>query len=212
MTLHHLRSHPPASSRVGRFHAHLTVECADLAAFAAFCPRIAAKATVVDLQRADRTQRDAMATRYFVDEAPGAVARIASTLSSAGEALEAAGFPVLRVKLEHEGGSADAEYDAARYHEVHVKLAIPAASFDAVRPRLDGLFPGAVPSRNPAERTAEVVHQFVNLRCREGGRADADRTVAALLAAIAPLGVHVAETRREDVVFDTATGLDRWWA
>lgn len=212
MTLRHLRAHPPSSPATGRFHAHLTAVVADVDAFAAACTRIAAKPTVVDLERGPRAQRDAMATRYFVDEAPGAVGRIAAALLAAGDALEAAGFPVLRVKLEHEGGAPDAVFDPLRYHEVHVKLAIPEASFGAVRPRLEGLVPGAVPSRNPVARKRGVVHQFVNLRCRRGGRADADVVVASLLAAVASLGVDVVETKREDVVFDTAVALDAWWA
>ncbi len=205
----------PYSSLVGRFHSHLTVATTELERLRAFCRARKIKLTVVDLDdQKGREQRDVMTTRYHRDEEPGAVGRIADDLVTLGNQLDGAGFLVLRAKLEHESQPSLEPYAPGRYHEVHIKLSIPAAEFDSRREwlRTEGPNHGFVASSNPRERTDTHVLQFVNLRIYEGTLADADVRVESLLTTLADAGFAVIEVKRETTVFDTHHALDRWWA
>ncbi|MEZ4320654.1 MAG: hypothetical protein R3F61_24440 [Myxococcota bacterium] len=199
----------------GRFHSHLTVATSELERLRAFCASERIKLTVVDLDDADgRVQRDVMTTRYHKDEAPGAIGRIADDLVDLGNRLTGAGFLVLRAKLEHETEPSLEPYGPGRYHEVHVKLAIPPDGYEAARAWLveNGRAHGFVASSNPRERTDEAVLQFVNLRIYEGDRAAADVRVAEILALLGDQGFDIVEVKRETTIFDTHHALDRWWA
>jgi len=207
---------PPYTALRGRFHSHLTVNVGPerLAALRDFCARHRAKFTVVDLADHDgRQQRDVMLTRYHRG-AEEAVSQIVSDLTVLTLQLNEAGFTVVRAKLEHESEPSIATFDAAHYHEVHIKLAIPAARFEEERSWLQQIGPahGFVPSSNPRERTSQTVMQFVNLRIYEGDRSSADTQVADLLAVLRDRGLYIAEVKQETTVFDTHRDLDRWWA
>ncbi len=121
---------------------------------------------------------------------------------------------MVRAKLEHESEPSLEPYTDDRYHEVHIKLAIPVAAFDAAREWLDqhGAVHGFVASRNPNERTPEEVLQFVNLRIGSGGRAAADARVDGLVEVLRRNGFAVREVKRETTIFDTHRAHDRWWA
>ena len=223
-TLHRLAALRPELDRAplgglsGRFHSHLTVRLSASepvdAALEQVARSVAAKVTVIELaDLGTRTERDVMLTRYFVDDAAGAVGRIAGLLAEATRAVEAGGWPVVRVKLEHESEPSLAVFDAHRYHEVHIKLDVSEAEHGEALAWLRevGAEHGWVPSRNPRERRAGVVHQFVNLRCYEGDRAQADARVAAAVAALRARGLEVIEVKRETTVLDTRVEHDRWW-
>jgi hypothetical protein len=214
--LHRAAQEAPFRELAGRFHAHLSVTATSetIEALRALCKSQRVKLTVVDLENlAGRSQTDVMTTSYHEDPAAGAVGRVVERLSALSAALGEAGFDVVRAKLEHESLPSLQPYTAEHYHEVHVKLEIPAAGYDEAAAGLRelGQVHGFVPSRNPRERGAEWVMQFVNLRLYEGGQEDADRRVIDLLRALRAAGHEVVEVKRETVVFDTHQQLDRWW-
>ncbi|MCB9763696.1 MAG: hypothetical protein H6739_28260 [Alphaproteobacteria bacterium] len=202
----------------GRFHSHLTVRIDDPQAverLRAFCRQRRVKLTVIDLaDTAGRAQRDVMTTAYHVGRGPDALRAVLGEVAELSCALEAAGFPVLRAKLEHESLPTLPALDARRYRELHIKLALPADRFEAELDRLRAMSDGwgFVLSRNPHERRGDVVHQFLNLRRYAGTPAQADAFAAALVAALTEAAFAVVETRRETAIVDTNLGHDRWWA
>lgn len=195
---------------VGRFHSHLTVRTDDLDGFRVACAALGCKPTIIDLARGDRSQRDVMATRHHVDDAPGAVGRIRAVLTGLARDLGARGHPVIRVKIEHESLPSLPSFDRARYHEVHIKLSIAEAELQAALASLRG-HPELVPSRNPRECRDGWVHQFLNARIHEGDRADADARVQGWCAELVARGLSVVEVKRETVVLDDAPSHDAWW-
>ena len=154
-----------------------------------------------------------MATCYFVDEAAGAVVRIAEKLVEKISALATDGWQVIRAKLEHESLPSLGRYDATHYHEIHVKLRLPTTSYqrDYECLRSLGEQHQFVPSRNPLDTDDDGVTQFVNQRIYAGTQADADSSVDAMLVALKREDFEVIEVKRETVVFDTDQQLDAWW-
>ncbi|MEM7233229.1 MAG: hypothetical protein AAF517_13720 [Planctomycetota bacterium] len=218
--LEHLRRHAANLSPVplrGRFHAHLTVSIAgeELSRLEGVCREQKTKLTVIDLDSWDgRSQRDVMTTSYYLEEGDDSLIRIIENLKTLGEALERAGFPVVRAKLEHESQPSLSQFSESQYHEVHIKLAIPGAelakSTEALR--VLGAKSGFVASRNPREVRGEVAMQFVNLRIYSGTEDEASRRIEEIQAELVSHEFQVEEIKRETVVFDTRQSLDAWWA
>ncbi|MEZ6090146.1 MAG: hypothetical protein R3C05_19390 [Pirellulaceae bacterium] len=120
----------------GKFHAHLTLEVASdrLDQCQAFCTERRIKLTIVDLENTSgRSQTDVMLTVHFRDPQSLAVGRITQRLLDITIEAEAAGFPVVRAKLEHESSPSLKAFTPERYHEVHIKLKLPARTFTAVQ-------------------------------------------------------------------------------
>ena len=120
---------------------------------------------------------------------------------------------MVRAKLEHESLPSLPEFTERQYHEVHVKLKIPAESYDSTFEQLKQLGGqhGFVPSRNPLDRQSDSVTQFVNMRLYSGNQAEADETVARTLQVLQGASLQVVEVKRETVVLDTHRQLDQWW-
>ena len=208
----------------GRFHSHVTVHLGDpdeagdtdaaLARLRDLCQSRKVKLTVIDLARGDRRQRDVMTTCYHRHDGDDAVARIVEEMAALGRALSGAGFPVLRFKLEHESLPTLRRFTPERYREIHVKLSLPEADADTRLARLAELAPalGVVPSRNPLERRAGRVIQFVNLRIYDGDLAACERRVDGVVAALEADGFTVLQVKRETTVLDTRRAHDAWWA
>ena len=200
----------------GIFHAHLTVLAASdqLPALDDLCRGQRVKLTIVDLEKDRRQQRDVMTTSYYHESSPGSLTRIIGKLNDLAHVLDTQGYPVVRAKLEHETRPTVASFSRAQYHEVHIKLAIPAESFPRRRQQLAelGKVKGFVASNNPRERTDGQVMQFVNLRIYEGDQAGADARVRELVTCLEAEGFVVRETKQETVIFDTHLELDEWWA
>ncbi len=200
----------------GIFHAHLTVTAASdqLPALGDFCRGQRAKLTIVDLEKDTRQQRDVMTTSYYRESSPGSLGRIISKLTDLANVLDGNGYPVVRAKLEHETRPTLTAFSRAQYHEVHIKLAIPAESFSRRRRQLAelGKAKGFVASNNPRERTGDLVMQFVNLRIYEGDQTAADARVQDLVTGLETEAFVVRETKQETVIFDTNLALDEWWA
>ncbi|MBX2799779.1 MAG: hypothetical protein KTR31_19025 [Myxococcales bacterium] len=211
---------PPLAQLCGRFHSHVTVRMPTnapevLEALHRVARTEHAKVTVIELaDLADRVERDVMLTRYHVDADPGALGRISDSLAATCRAVQAADLTVIRVKVEHESQPSLPRYDAERYHEVHIKLQIPAERYEADYAwlREQGAVHGWRPSRNPRERRADHVMQFVTLRCYDGDRAAADARVAEVEQALSHRGLQIREIKRETTVLDTRREHDRWWA
>jgi len=207
----------PFSGLQGRFHAHIT--CAPpadgLDALAAFCRARRVKLTVIDLADwRSRQQRDVMTTSYHRARGPGALGRVLDQLTGLGRALLAEGFSPTRFKLEHESLPTLPTFSPSAYREVHVKLRVPDADHPRAMAWLASHGPawGYVPSRNPRERRGGFVHQFVNLRLRDGGLAEAEERARALVEHLRGGGLEVIEVKAETAVLDTAQALDAWWA
>ncbi len=200
----------------GIFHAHLTVtaDADQLVALGDLCRGQRAKLTIVDLEKDTRQQRDVMTTSYYRESSPGSLRRIISKLTDLASILDTHGFPVVRAKLEHETRPTVTTFSRAQYHEVHIKLAIPAESFSRGRRQLAelGKVKGFVASSNPRERTDSLVMQFVNLRIYEGDQTAADAQVRDLVTCLEAAGFVVSETKQATVIFDTNLALDQWWA
>ena len=194
---------PALAALPGPFHAHLTVD-----AEADALPHVPhARATVIDL--GGRPQRDPMLTVDGADLA-NLVQRILTTM----DALDAAGVPVARVKIEQGGRPTLPTLSPERYAEAHLKLRIPRAGAEATLAHLRAAASehGFALSRNPREQTADALVQFVNLRVYTGTIADADARVDAVTAWLTAQGLPPAEVRRETTILDTARARDAWWA
>ena len=207
---------PELLALAGKFHAHLTVaaESSQWETLRQKCRQRKAKLTIVDLENlSGRSQTDVMATCYFQDPQAGAVERITAELAATAEALEEAGFPVLRAKLEHETAPSLPAFDRQHYHEIHIKLDLPADGCQRAYQQLlaMGKEHDFVPSKNPFDRRGDRVTQFVNKRLYDGDWSTADRSLEMLLAALREASFEVVEVKRETVVFDTNQQLDQWW-
>lgn len=207
---------PPLADLTGRFHSHVTLSVAvDSLALEPVARATRSKLTVIDLaDLSSRTERDVMLTRYFVDDASGALGRIADALDDDVRAVLDASIEPVRVKVEHESEPSLPTYDAEHYHEVHIKLAIPAADYDDVYAWLkaSGEPHRWRPSRNPYERRADQVTQFVTMRAYEGTRTTVSERVDRAVAALRARGLDPVEIKRETTVLDTRRSHDAWWA
>ncbi|MFH8365943.1 hypothetical protein [Streptomyces sp. NPDC018031] len=149
---------------------------------------------------------------------PLAVAGAAADDAAAG--LRAAGFPVLRTKIEAAPwaagvpGTDEAAYALGPdyYFEHHVKLLLAAGSGpDAV--------PTALADRHRAHlsRNARRIRpdgraeRFVTQRCRLVGDGTARARLDLLTAELRALGLEIASVEREFVVYDSAASLDAGW-
>lgn len=199
----------------GKFHSHITVQTADQGRLQAFCRERRIKVTIIELSDfSGRHQRDVMTTQHYRIDTPDAVARIVDQLDALCGELSAAGFAVVRVKLEHESLPTLKRFTGANYREAHLKLHIEPERYEEVMSWLRAQAPrlGYVPSRNPLAVSRGRVVQFVNMRLYEGTLADTDQRIDAVAEAIRDHGVHVGEVKRETTVFDSNLELDRWWA
>lgn len=205
----------------GKFHSHITVamdrsedESAKIEGLRLWCRQRKIKLTVIDLSNQDRHQRDVMTTQHYRIEAYDAVQQITDQLIELCDGLEADGYKVLRVKLEHESLPTLARFSEAQYREVHIKLKISPEEYDHRFKMLKelGKVHNFVPSSNPNERKEEYVTQFVNMRIYDGDLANADTQISKVQDALNEHGFTIAQTKAETTIFDTNLELDRWWA
>jgi len=200
----------------GKFHAHLSVEAADsdLDQLKDFCAQRKVKLTVIELENLEgRAQSDVMTTSHYRIETPDAVSQITQHLIELTEQLTDAGYSVLRAKLEHESLPTLSQFNQTQYHEVHVKLRLPAADYESGMETLKRLGQQYcfVPSRNPYDRQTDFVVQFINLRIYDGSRSEADSRINKIVDIVKQQDFEVIEVKRETVVYDTHQALDSWW-
>ncbi|MER5354339.1 hypothetical protein ABT093_28920 [Kitasatospora sp. NPDC002551] len=198
----------------GDFEVHLTVRPDAAEALAAWAADHGLKCTHILLARGAAPSQPMLTLR-----AAGPLAEVAAAAARTAERLAAAGFAVLRTKIEAtpwargvpaSDGDA-AAHGPARYFEHHVKLLLPGP---APEPGLAELAVrhGAHLSHNPRRVRADGRREwFVTQRCRRVGLAAAGRRLEALLADLTTNGHHVVSVEREFVAVDSAEALDAGW-
>ncbi|GAA2493974.1 hypothetical protein GCM10010406_32530 [Streptomyces thermolineatus] len=207
-------SGPPAFS--GDFETHITVRTGrdGLSALARHASARGMKFAHIVLARG-RTPSQPMVTL----NGSGPLADVAAGARAAAAGLRAAGFDVVRVKIEAapwtDGVPADdaraAELGPRYYFEHHVKLLLDAGSDTAALARLSTGH-GAHLSWN-ARRVREDgrAERFVTQRCGPVGLGTAGRRLDALVAALRSAGHEPVSVEREFVVFDSDASLDEGW-
>ena len=165
----------------GAFEAHVTVRCAaaDEAAFAALCDRLGAKHIAIELPTGDVAQQPMTATVHR-----GELREVQEQVHALARAIVAAGFEVVRTKIEALPRNrdlpmtdAEAAAEPGRYFEYHLKLVIPpdvelaviAAAAAAHDARL---------SRNARRQRADGSHErYLTLRLPGLGKPAADGNI-----------------------------------
>ncbi|MGW2848838.1 hypothetical protein [Streptomyces sp. NPDC001274] len=133
--------------------------------------------------------------------------------------LGAAGFPVVRVKIEAAPWNADVPGSSAEaaalppglHFEHHVKLRLSGEPDVAVAREVAERH-GARLSRNARRLTGPRCHErFVTQRCHGVGRPRARTELDALLGALRGAGLDVLEVEEEFVVHDDRPSVDAGW-
>ena len=201
----------------GEFETHLTVrlgEVRGIDALMAWAKRRGVKCVHILLARGE-TASQPMLTRRGRGVLSGELAAAADLAS----AVEAAGFPVVRTKVEaspwNEGvpqtDEEAAGQPADRHFEHHVRLVLgPDADLSALealaRSRAGHLSRNALRRRDDGRE-----ERFVTQRCYGVGQPAARRALGALVAALESAGYEVADVEEEFVVYDSNAALDAGW-
>ena len=178
-------SHLRALGHRGTFEAHLTVD-GDGAGFAAACDALGVKCVVIALARGAHPQQPMTSTRHA-----GALADAVDAIDALHARVEAAGFRIVRVKVEADAD--DAVVVPGGYFELHAKLA---RVDEAVRAACAAA--GAHLSRN--EREPGV--RFATLRAP---------TREPLAPFVAALGDAAIAVKAEYALYDDRVELDAGW-
>lgn len=192
------------------YEAHLTVRCAGGAALdrlRRWSTARGLKLTHVVLARG-RTPSQPMLTLRDASSYGAQLTRAREVAA----ALEADGFPVVRVKVESDPWAPEVPREPCggeRHFEHHVKLRLPAG---ADLPELAAhIAPhGAHLSWNARRVTGADHHErFVTQRCRDVDADGAGRALDALLGTLS--GLEVLDVEREFVLYDSDASVDAGW-
>jgi hypothetical protein len=186
----------------GAFEAHLTVATTQQAQLAAVCEQLGVAYIAIELASGAHASQPMTASHHH-----GELAAVLAEISALHDRLVAAGFAVVRVKLEADPSNpgvpvTDGETDG--YFEFHVKVRDP----DVARLTTTSERHGARVSQN----ARDDISRFVTLRVHGAGRATADARLGELLAALAADGHAVLDTTREYTIYDSALELDAGWS
>lgn len=201
----------------GTFEAHVTVEADTLdrrERFRALCAERGVKCVLIELPRG-QTRSQPMTSSYH----RGELADVAREVADLAAAVQAASFPVSRVKLEAVITNAglpqtDAEalaFPASNYFEFHVKALLPAdADLDALR---------AVCERHRAHLSSNALkgdadgrsERFVTQRAYGVGRAAAEAAFERLTADLSAAGYSLSNKLREYTLYDSNVAVDAGW-
>ena len=203
---------------IGTFEAHVTVRPphGGLADFRAACEELGVACVEIELPVGETPAQPMTASLHH-----GALPEIVHQVDAIARALAAAGFDVVRIKIEAMPDNAgvpvtddDAAALPANYFEYHAKLVLPpgtaatdlAALAAACEPHHARL------SRNArARRPDGAEERFVTLRVH-AGRATAEARYAALAGTLASFPkVHVEKRICEYTVYDSDRTVDRGW-
>lgn len=201
----------------GSFEAHLTVDAADLerrAAFEELCGELGVKCVLIELA-AGVHRSQPMTASYHRGELSAVIAEIEALHA----ALWAAGFPVVRVKIEAAAmnpGVPITDDEAAAsdgYFEFHAKVRLPSIDADALA-TLRALCESRAAhlSRNDRKRDERgVAERFITQRVYGVGRTRAANAFDALLRDLAQAGHAVVSMKREYTIYDGKLELDAGW-
>jgi inosine/xanthosine triphosphate pyrophosphatase family protein len=204
----------------GAFEAHVTVaRGADPTAFRAACDALAVKCVLIELPEGEHASQPMTASVHR-----GSLREVQDEVHGLARALVAAGFEVVRTKIEALARNADipetdeqAARSPAAYFEYHLKLVLPGAGQAGHAGALAAVSEvcaahGARLSRNANARRPEGSEErFVTLRVPREGRVKAEARLDALAGALAPLGYLQKGRLREYTVYDSNVALDRGW-
>ncbi len=199
----------------GAFEAHVTVRCGadELPRFEATCDALGVKHLRIELAAGVVTAQPMTGSVHR-----GTLREVQAEVHDLARALVAAGFEVVRTKIEALQHNADlpvtdaaAAAEPARYFEYHLKVVVPPDT-PLVALRDAAASAGGRLSRNALRRRADGAEErYVTLRVPGLGRASADARFAALEAAVAALPVKIVRRVREYTVYDSNLALDRGW-
>jgi hypothetical protein len=193
----------------GRFEAHLTVE-ADTAdrreALVRLCDALGVGCVMIELARGAHPIQPMTSSHHA-----GELASVLAEIAELHHQLAAAGFAVVRIKLEADPDALEVSGELpGGYFEYHAKLRLPAES-DLEALRATCVAEGAHLSRNAREREpAGTTTRFVTLRV-DAAREVADARCAALVERLAAAGHQVAAVKAEYTLYDTRLELDAGW-
>eukprot|EP00004_Rigifila_ramosa_P008766 TRINITY_DN2010_c0_g1_i2.p2 TRINITY_DN2010_c0_g1~~TRINITY_DN2010_c0_g1_i2.p2 ORF type:complete len:224 (+),score=53.25 TRINITY_DN2010_c0_g1_i2:26-673(+) len=205
----------------GLFEIHITTHRAnDVEAFRAACAALALKPVLIQLPAGEHATQ--LMTSSYVS---GSLDKAAAQARQQADALQAAGFPASRVKVEamiSNAGVPDTAADAqasiaesaGRYFEFHLKIAMRPGDYDAVNAVCHEH--GARLARNAFKQHTDTEVVFIStLRVGSlSGRQAALAALEALRKALTEAGSgkwEVLSAEREYVVMDSNIGLDRGW-
>ena len=199
----------------GDFEAHITVRVSE-AGTAVALERHAAqhgmKFTHIVLMRGRMPDQPMVTVRRS-----GTAPAVREWVDAVAGALSAAGFEVVRVKLEATpwaagvpGTDEAAEVLGSRYYfEHHIKLLLPAdAGLDHLAAAVTG-HRAHISANARRVRADGRTERFVTQRCRAVGNRRAEAALADLLAVLAHY--HVLSVEREFVVYDSNLSADEGW-
>jgi hypothetical protein len=205
------------SSYRGTFESHLTIEAADLAQrqrFQEVCGQLGVKCVLIELPQGATRSQPMTACHHHGD-----IARVLGEVDSLCRRLRAAGFALVRVKLEAVAaneGVPDSDEEASRfppenYFEFHVKLCL---SENADREAL-----GICCDRHAARLSRNALkteedgrtERFVTMRVYGAGRRSAFARLEALERDLSAAGFAIVNRQREYTLFDSAERLDAGW-
>lgn len=201
----------------GEFETHLTVRCrtaAEVERVRAWCARQRVKFTHIELSRGECVSQPMLTLR-----GTGGLSARLTEAEAFVERLRAAGFPVVRVKIEAAPWNADvpqsdaeaARQPAERHFEQHLKLHLKSPAELATAVAVAERFGGHV-SRNALRPTGQGSEErFVTRRFHGVGRPVAQAGLRALTAALREAGLVVADSEEEYVVYDSNAAVDRGW-
>jgi len=185
-------------------------------AFRRLCEEIGVKCVLIELA-AGRSPSQPMTAKYH----RGDLAKVLAEVQEHYESLIAAGFGVVRVKLEAVANNkgvplsdedAGAKAFEGAYFEFHAKLRLERdLALDSLRALCAEH--GAHLSHNDrkADSDAGTRDRFVTLRVRRCGRDRAYATFEALLTALKDNGYAIIGTKRELTLYDSHARLDAGW-
>jgi inosine/xanthosine triphosphate pyrophosphatase family protein len=198
----------------GAFEAHVTVRCAegDAPRFAASCDRLGVKHIQIELATGEHATQPMTATVHR-----GELRDVQDEVHALARALVAAGFEVVRTKIEALPRNRDlpetdaaAAADPGRYFEYHLKIVVAPDDLELVRAAAAAH--GARLSRNARRVRADGRHErYLTLRLPGLGRPSADARFAALEVAVEALPVTIGRRVREYTVYDSNLALDGGW-
>jgi hypothetical protein len=212
-----LREQLAGSAYRGTFESHITIEAADADGrehFRSACRQLGVKCVLIELpEGASRSQP--MTACYH----HGEIGSVAEEVASHCRTLRAAGFSLVRIKLEavaaNEGGpdsdEEGARATAANYFEFHVKLLLAADSdLDVLRACCERY--GARLSRNAFKWEEDGrSERFVTMRLYRIGRQSALGRLDALEKELTSAGFVIVNRQKEYTIFDSAESLDAGW-
>ena len=207
---------------VGKFHAHITIpesQVNDAVRVLNRC-KVRYKITVIVLSSKDigmrkRKQRDVMITTHYHTFRYINYMGVEGEVLKVSNALQSAGIPVLRIKIEHED-LPTLPPTINTYRECHIKIGFRYQNFNSVLSllKMDRVLEDFRFSHNPHSSDSDFIYQFMNLRARSGKIEDFDSRVDAsflYLVGSYPT-LKVSKPKIETTVVDTRISIDNWWA